>query len=119
MTDRNPPRLATWLLDQLGYTRHSAALAGDLLEEFHSGKSRAWYCRQTAIVIAKGMRRNVFAAATLGGAAVAFAIPALVDGAFWRLHRSVHADFAISELGSLLAAATLIGIWMRSRKAGI
>jgi hypothetical protein len=117
--NRNPPAFATWLLDKLGYTRHSAALTGDLLEEFHSGRSGAWYWRQAAIVMVKGMRRNAFSEVTLGRAAVVFAIPALVDCAFWGLHPPVLGDSRIPELAILFAAATLIGIWSRSRKAGM
>ncbi len=58
MTDRNPPRLATWLIEKLGFSRRNPALIGDLLEEFHSGRSRTWYWRQTAIMIAKGFRTS-------------------------------------------------------------
>lgn len=52
---RRPPALANWLLDRLGYSRRNAALAGDLLEEFRSGRSAAWYWRQTLVVIANGI----------------------------------------------------------------
>ena len=58
MTGRKPPRLAVWLLDRLGYTRSNSPLAGDLLEEFGSGRSSGWYWRQTLEVIANGARRN-------------------------------------------------------------
>jgi amino acid transporter len=34
-------------------------LAGDLLEEFHSGRSAAWYWRQTLTAIAAGLFRHV------------------------------------------------------------
>lgn len=48
-----PPRLATWLLDQFASVVDTP-LAGDLMESFQSGRSRAWYWRQVllAIVIA-------------------------------------------------------------------
>ena len=42
MNRRRPPKLATWLLDRLGYTHRNAALAGDLLEEFRSGRFAAF-----------------------------------------------------------------------------
>jgi hypothetical protein len=51
---RRPPALANWLLDRLGYGRQNAPLAGDLLEEFRSGRSAFWYWRQTLVVVAKG-----------------------------------------------------------------
>jgi hypothetical protein len=52
MTSRRAPRLALWLLDRL--VTNSEPLAGDLLEEFGGGRSRAWFWWQivTAIVAA-------------------------------------------------------------------
>ena len=58
MSLRQPPALAAWLLDRLGYTRQNAALAGDLLEEYRSGRSPAWFWRQTLMVIVNGIGRN-------------------------------------------------------------
>lgn len=45
--NRQPPRLATWLL------RHREALAGDLLERYNEGESDRWFWRQvlTAILV--------------------------------------------------------------------
>jgi hypothetical protein len=97
MSSHQPPRLATWLLDRLGYTRHNAALAGDLLEEFAAGRTAAWYWRQTAMVISSGAVRNLqlsqryFYAVLTGFAAqsaVALALwvlgaPHQVHGAVW------------------------------------
>lgn len=40
-----PPSLATWMLRQLTSDRDEA-LHGDLLEEFHSGRSKSWFWRQ-------------------------------------------------------------------------
>ncbi len=58
MMFRRPPALANWLLDRLGYARQNAALAGDLLEEFRSGRSAAWYWRQTLVVVANGIANS-------------------------------------------------------------
>lgn len=55
----NPPKLATWLLDRLGFATQNPALVGDLLEEFRGGRSRGWYWRQTLTAIAAGVRCNV------------------------------------------------------------
>ena len=41
--------LATWMLDHL--TRNES-LSGDLLEELHSGRTTAWYWRQTLSAVA-------------------------------------------------------------------
>jgi len=58
MNSRRPPALPMWLLDRLGYTRQNAPLAGDLVEEFQSGRSPGWFWRQTFMVMANGVRRN-------------------------------------------------------------
>jgi ABC-type transport system involved in cytochrome c biogenesis permease subunit len=56
MTARVPPKLAMWLLEQWGSPYHSESLAGDLIEQYQQGRSRAWCWRQVAwaIVIARG-----------------------------------------------------------------
>ncbi len=59
MSLRRPPALADWLLERLGGIRQDAALAGDLLEEFRSGRPAAWYWRQTLIAVAHGVAASV------------------------------------------------------------
>lgn len=54
MTSRQPPRLATWLLQRLGHGRRVESLIGDLSEEYMAGKSARWYWRQTLVAIANG-----------------------------------------------------------------
>ena len=44
--------LATWMLDHLTLGARNESLSGDLLEELHSGRSTAWYWRQTLASIA-------------------------------------------------------------------
>lgn len=46
MIRREPPPQATWMLEHLTSDTRDEALAGDLLEEFRSGRSSAWYWRQ-------------------------------------------------------------------------
>jgi hypothetical protein len=58
MIFRRPPALANWLLDRMGCTRRNPALAGDLLEEFRSGRSAAWYWRQTLVVVANDIANS-------------------------------------------------------------
>lgn len=46
MTRYEPPLLATWMLEHLAPGNRNEALAGDLLEDFHAGRSNRWYWRQ-------------------------------------------------------------------------
>ena len=46
MSARRPPRLATWLLRNLGSGPHPESIAGDLQERFAAHPSRWWYRRQ-------------------------------------------------------------------------
>jgi len=116
MNGRRPPKLATWLLDRLGYTRHNAALAGDMLEEFGSGRSRAWYWRQTAMVIANGVTRNAgVQQGYLKAVLVGFAAQFLVAAALWRwdLPRELHAAWWLRLLvwaASQLAYGFFLGV---------
>ena len=57
MTVPKPPILATWLLRRLNSGYHTDSLAGDLIEEYARGRSRAWYWRQVLIVILNSIRR--------------------------------------------------------------
>ena len=41
-----PPRVATWLLEQFSPVLENAPLAGDLIEAFKQGRSASWYWRQ-------------------------------------------------------------------------
>lgn len=59
MNARTPPALAVWLLRRLRYFEYNEALAGDVQEEFASGRSRRWYWRQTLMVIGRAMRHNL------------------------------------------------------------
>lgn len=56
----NPPRIATWALHHLAGEGNDA-LAGDLLEEFRSGRSAEWYWRQVLACIAISNKRVVLA----------------------------------------------------------
>lgn len=87
MTPRKPPALATWLFDRFGFDRQNPPLTGDLLEEFRSGRSSAWYWRQTFVLVltclgqkARNSRRR------LTGAVLGWAVQACVAFALWSLH---------------------------------
>jgi hypothetical protein len=59
MTLPKPPKLATWLLERLTSGYHNDPLAGDLIEEYGRGRSRAWYWRQVLIAILVSTKRTV------------------------------------------------------------
>jgi hypothetical protein len=84
---RKPPRLANWLLDRFGLARQNPPLAGDLLEEFRSGRSTAWFWRQTLVVILTGLVQNArqFKRPFIAGI-IGWAIQAGVDFGLWRFH---------------------------------
>jgi hypothetical protein len=50
-----PPEFATWLLEHAVPGGKNEALAGDLLERFGEGRSKAWYWRQVAVAIFAGL----------------------------------------------------------------
>ena len=60
MTRTEPPSIATWMLRHLTLGNLNDALAGDLLEEFRSGRSCRWYWRQVFQAISIACFREVF-----------------------------------------------------------
>jgi len=59
MNPKQPPSLATWMLEHLVPGERNEALDGDLLEEFHCGRSTVWYWRQALAAIAIGCLREI------------------------------------------------------------
>jgi hypothetical protein len=58
----DPPSIATWMLEHWTLGPSNNALAGDLLEEFRSGRAgrtRAWYWRQVIVAIAINCSREI------------------------------------------------------------
>jgi hypothetical protein len=49
MINREPPRMAVWLLMHCASPYQRESLLGDLLEMYRAGRSRAWYWRQVII----------------------------------------------------------------------
>ena len=52
MSERAPPKFALWLLKHWGSPYHSESLAGDLIEQCHEGRSRAWCWGQVIAAVA-------------------------------------------------------------------
>jgi hypothetical protein len=62
MNRSDPPSIATWMLEHWMPGPGNDALAGDLLEEFRSGRTdrtRAWYWRQVLVAIAIDCSRKI------------------------------------------------------------
>jgi signal peptidase I len=70
MTAAAPPALATWLLQHCGVGYRGECLAGDLIEEYHAGRSRAWYWRQVLLAIIAGVGQWMRVEADRGGDAM-------------------------------------------------
>jgi hypothetical protein len=122
MSREVPPPIATWLLEHLAPGERNDALAGDLCEEFHSGRSPAWYWRQVLSAIALGYARQFSRqrGVLLFSAMWATLAPAWVLSAA-TLERHLHLNTrfwqmswpwsSICDAGWLLAA-NLLFIWM-------
>lgn len=59
MIIRHPPRVADWLLLHFGPAYHRESLSGDLLEEYHQGRTTAWYWKQTFAAVGIGVAERV------------------------------------------------------------
>jgi hypothetical protein len=55
MINREPPRMAVWLLKQWASPYQRESMVGDLLEMYRSGRSRTWYWGQViaALILAR------------------------------------------------------------------
>jgi hypothetical protein len=54
-----PPRVPAWMLEHFKAGGSNEALAGDLVEEFRSGRSKIWYWHQVVAALAIGWLRNI------------------------------------------------------------
>jgi hypothetical protein len=55
MNNREPPRMAVWLLKRWASPYQRESLLGDLHEMYRAGRSRVWYWREvlTALILAR------------------------------------------------------------------
>jgi hypothetical protein len=51
MSERVPPKLASWLLKRCGFRFHGESLEGDLFEQYQEGRSRVWYWEQVTVAM--------------------------------------------------------------------
>lgn len=71
MRPSKPPRVATWLLEHFRSGSGNDYIAGDLIEAYQGGRSRAWYWRQVLTAIAVSFHREVMAHPVLALRAIA------------------------------------------------
>ncbi len=63
MMDRDPPKLAVFLLRNFSSPKYRACFEGDLLEMYREGRTALWYWRQ--VIVALLLARAVWGAAVL------------------------------------------------------
>jgi hypothetical protein len=59
MKASDPPRFATWVLERLAPRVKRESLLGDLIEQYHNGRSAAWYRRQVLTAILTGAGADI------------------------------------------------------------
>jgi hypothetical protein len=55
---RTAPAVATWLLEQSCSDAEHESVTGDLLEQYHLGRSRVWYWWQVLLIVFVRLSRN-------------------------------------------------------------
>jgi hypothetical protein len=94
MKSSQPPAVATWLLLHFASKRNRDALAGDLIEEYRTGRSESWYWRQVLIAIFDHSRggRNMMSNSKWRGQLVLAAVAVLIGSLFgnWIQYRSLN-----------------------------
>jgi len=59
MTARNPPAIASWILEHTIDGPSGQALAGDLIESYAAGRGRLWYWLQVLSAVAVNVQQQV------------------------------------------------------------
>ena len=72
MSNAQPPRFASWLLTRFASGPQSESMMGDLVEQYRSGRSAAWYWRQVVSAVLAGAGRDLRTHKLLTLRAVAF-----------------------------------------------
>ena len=59
MKASEPPRFATWVLERFAPRLKRESLLGDLIEQYHNGRSAAWYRRQVLTAVLTGAGADI------------------------------------------------------------
>ncbi len=117
MKRSEPPALATRLLEMIASAPHGDALAGDLIEQYRQGRSRAWYWRQVFSALAVCLARD----RTLGGLALLawLYLLFLIVASVSRHPASLGFGLLATDLG-LLSGYAVLSVWvLRQRNATV
>jgi len=107
----DPPKLATWLMEQFSPLLRNPPLAGDLVEGFKEGRSSGWYWRQVFWAILIGLL-NLFRK-RWGPLAYAVACGGLICTAWFSIFpvfgRYTAYQFAVTCGGQVLSSPVQVG----------
>jgi hypothetical protein len=108
MINREPPRMAAWLLKQFASPYQRESLVADLLEMYHAGRSRRWYWRQviTALILARARSLRSVPRTALGTAALGTARTGLGTVLLRLVNALLVAGIIALGIGSLTQADT-------------
>jgi hypothetical protein len=120
MIDREPPRMASFLLQLFKGGPHAESLEGDLQEQFAAGRTWAWYWRQVLIAAATSCGRfaRIHGLSFASALAAAWAVMALSiwvndlvlssTHAFAMAHRKLVAPLGKGYLEGVFIASTVV-----------
>lgn len=113
MKKTTPPSLATWMLEHLTPADRDDALAGDLLEDYLSGRSNGWYWRQTLAACAGGWIRELGERRMLVAFAALWSMLAPVWLAFeLRIVNGAHASTGAWRMDAQFSGPGSIAFWL-------
>ena len=105
MYSRVPPPRATWFLEHLAAGEREEALTGDLIEEYHSGRSNGWYWQQVVRACIVSWSRGLSARVPVIFYALVWSI--LAPTWYVLIERSAH-QFTFNKLFDSLAPFSLV-----------
>jgi hypothetical protein len=106
VSERLPPRLATWILMQVASDYRRDSFIGDLFEQFEHGKSRTWYCKQVFAAFGVASAERV-RAALISGLALLRLMASACFPASMKYSSSTRMKAAIKRLLAALAVIAL------------
>jgi hypothetical protein len=82
MNNREPPKMAVWLLKRWASPYRRDSLLGDLLEMYRADRSRLWYWRQViaALILARARALRSLPGTSFGSALLRFVNALLLAG---------------------------------------